>query len=187
MQVKKYFLLLIILLIASINFNLFLKPLKLITGGTQGISIIINNIVNIRYSTIIFIINLFMLFLSFLFLKKETTISTIISTLLYPFFIHITSFLSFSFKIEIINVIITGIISGITNGIIYKLNFSSGGINLLAPIINKYFSLKLGTINFIINAIIVILGYIIFGFKNLFYSLIVIILNSILINILNKN
>ena len=43
---KKYLLFLIILLIAAINFNLFLKPLKLVTGGTQGLSIIINSFTN---------------------------------------------------------------------------------------------------------------------------------------------
>ena len=68
---KKYLLLLIILLIAAINFNLFLKPLKLVTGGTQGLSIIINSFTNVSNSLIILIINIIMLILSFIFYTKH--------------------------------------------------------------------------------------------------------------------
>ena len=135
---KKYLLLLIILLIAAINFNLFLKPLKLVTGGTQGLSIIINSFTNVSNSLIILIINIIMLILSYIFLRKQTTFGTILATISYPLFIKLTSSLKFNFDYYLLNVIVTGIISGITNGLIYKLGFTAGGINVLAPIINKY-------------------------------------------------
>ena len=94
---KKYLLLLIILLIAAINFNLFLKPLKLVTGGTQGVSIIINSFTNVSNSLLIFIINLLMLILSFIFLRKQTTFGTILATISYPLFVKLTSSLKFNF------------------------------------------------------------------------------------------
>ena len=40
LKIKKYLLLLIVLFIASLNFNIILKELDLVTGGTQGLSII---------------------------------------------------------------------------------------------------------------------------------------------------
>lgn len=181
---KKYLLLLIILLIAAINFNLFLKPLKLVTGGTQGLSIIINSFTNVSNSLIILIINIIMLILSFIFLRKQTTFGTILATITYPLFVKLTSSLKFNFDYYLLNVIITGIISGITNGLIYKLDFTAGGINVLAPIINKYKNIKVGTINLIINSLILLIGCLMFGIKNFLYAMLVVIINSLLINVI---
>ena len=181
---KKYLLLLIILLIAAINFNLFLKPLKLVTGGTQGVSIIINNFTNISNYLIVLIINILMLILSFIFLRKQTTFGTILATISYPLLIKLTNSLKFNFDYYILNIITTGIISGITNGLIYKLGFTAGGINVLAPIINKYKKIKIGTINLIINSLILLIGCLVFGVKNFLYAMLVVIINSIFINII---
>ncbi len=181
---KKYLLLLIILLIAAINFNLFLKPLKLVTGGTQGVSIIINSFTNVSNSLIILIINVLMLILSFIFLRKQTTFGTILATISYPLFVKLTSCLKFNFDYYLLNVITTGIISGITNGLIYKLDFTAGGINVLAPIINKYKNIKVGTINLIINSLILLIGCLMFGIKNFLYAILVVIINSLLINVI---
>ena len=180
---KKYLKLLLILLIAAINFNIFLKPMKLVTGGTQGLAIIIHELINIPHSTIILIINLLMLILSYIFLKKETTLGTVIATISYPLFIKLTSFFDLNISTNLLNVIITGIISGLTNGYIYKLGFTAGGINTIAPIINKYKNIKVGTINLIINIIILLIGCFQFGIKKLLYAIVVIIINSILINL----
>ena len=55
---KKYILLTLSLFFAAINFNLFLKPLNLVTGGTQGLVIIINKFLDIKPSILILIINI---------------------------------------------------------------------------------------------------------------------------------
>lgn len=180
---KKYLKLLFILLIAAINFNIFLKPMKLVTGGTQGLAIIIHELIKMPHSTIVLIINLLMLILSYIFLKKETTLGTVLATISYPLFIKLTSFFDLNISTNLLNVIITGIISGLTNGYIYKLGFTAGGINTIAPIINKYKSIKVGTINLIINIIILLIGCLQFGIKKLLYAIVVIIINSILINL----
>ena len=38
-KLKKYIYLLLVLLVAALNFNLILKPLKLVVGGTQGVAV----------------------------------------------------------------------------------------------------------------------------------------------------
>ena len=184
MKYKDYFYLLLMLFIASINFNLFLKPLNLVVGGTQGLSLIIHHFIPISFSIIILIINIIMFILSLLFLNKKITISLVISTFIYPLFIKLTSNIDFININIILIIIIVGIISGITNGIIYKLGFSSGGISILSPLINKYTNIKIGTINFIINFLIMLLNLLIFGINNLIYSLIIILINSTTINII---
>ena len=184
MKYRTYLLLIIFLLIASINFNLFLKPLHLVCGGTQGIAIILHEFMSLSYSNIILIINIIMLLLSTIFLNKKTTFGTLLATLIYPFFVKLTSFINIEISSIVINIILSGIFSGITNGFIYKLGFTAGGISLISPIINKYTNISIGIIHFFINFIILLLDLLLFGIKNFFYSFIVILLNSFTIQII---
>ena len=47
---KKYIYLAILLLIAALNFNLILKPLELVTGGTQGLALLIYSLSKLKPS-----------------------------------------------------------------------------------------------------------------------------------------
>lgn len=187
---KKYLILLISLLFAAINFNLFLKSLNLVTGGTQGLAIIIKHLINLKPSLIILIINIISLIISFIFLKKETTTSAIISTFVYPLLVRLTSFIpEFTFIKEhlLISSILAGTTCGTTGGIIYKMNFSSGGITVINLLLKKYLKLKVSISNFIINSLIIIVGTFFFGLLKMFYSLIVISISSIIIHLIMKN
>ena len=77
---KKYFLLLLNLFVAALNFNIILKSLHLVVGGTQGLSIIISQITKQDTSLIILIINIIMFLLSLILLEKKVTLSIIISS-----------------------------------------------------------------------------------------------------------
>jgi len=190
-KLKKYFFLLILLFIASLNFNIILKPLKLATGGTQGLAIIINSLIKLEPSTIIFIINISMLVISYFLLSRETTYGTILATLIYPLMVRLTNnLISFKFinHYLIIFVILSGIICGITSGFIYKLGFSSGGLNLISLIIKKYFHINVAITNFCLNVIIILLSCFSFGIKKGLLAILNILINSIIINlILRKN
>lgn len=183
---KKYMILIISLFFAALNFNLFLKPLNLVTGGNQGIAIILKHITDIEPSLIVLIINAIALILSFIFLKKETSLSTIIAAFSYPLFLKLTANIPTPtiINIPIITSIIAGIICGLTGGIIYKLNFSQGGISILNNILHHYTNLKISISNFIINTIIIVIGSLYFGFTKLLYSLIVITISSMTINLI---
>lgn len=186
---KKYSILVIALLFAALNFNIILKNLNLVTGGTQGIAIIIEKITNLSTSKIIFIINITSLIISLIFLKKETTTSTIISTFAYPIFVKITSYiptLTIIRKYKFISSIIAGIICGTTGGLIYKMNFSSGGLTIINLLLKKYLKIKVSKSNFIINTLIIIIGTIYIGINKLIYSLIVVTISSITIHSIMK-
>lgn len=187
---KKYTSLLISLFIAALNFNIILKPLNLVTGGNQGIAIILKHILKLKPSTIIFFINIIALIISYIFLRKDTTISLVISSIIYPLFIKLTSFISIQLitKSLIVSSILAGIICGITGGIIYKHNFNQGGISIINTLLHTYLKVKIPITNFIINTSIMLIGTFYFGIKKLIYSLLVILISNLIINhIMSKN
>ena len=182
----KYFLLLLALFIAALNFNLILKPLHLVTGGTQGLAIILNHLLKLKPTFLIFFINQTTLILSYFFLTPQNTKSAILSSFAYPFFVKLTSSMPSLPLSDLLNAIIAGIICGITGGFIYKLGFSSGGTTIINLILHKYLNFKISFANFIVNALIIGLGFFFFGLRKTIYSLLVIIIGSILIKLILK-
>lgn len=183
-NMKKNLLLLVCLFFAALNFNFILKPLSLVTGGTQGLAILLNYLLKIKPSTIVLIINCLALVISFFFLTKDNTYSALVSTFAYPLFIKITSTLppfNLPSHLTIVFAVVAGIVCGVTGGFIYKLGFSSGGVTIINLLVNKYLKLKISLVNFIVNAIIIGLGYFHFGFMKAVYSLVVIGTGSLLI------
>lgn len=181
---KKYLLLLFYLFIASLNLNLLLKPLNLITGGTQGLALTINYLTKINLSTLVFIINIITLIISYFFLSKNYFKSALISSFIYPFFIKITSYIPpiIISNYLIIYTIIAGLVFGITSGMIYKLGFSSGGVTIITLLLNKYTHLKISFLNFLINSLIIASSYFLFGLNKVLYSLLLILIGSLIIN-----
>lgn len=188
---KRYLFLSVALLFAALNFNLILKPLDLVTGGTQGLALLLRHPLGLKPSFIILIINVVTLMISYFTLAKETTHGTIVATFIYPLFVKLTSFipnLSFVHDYEFLFVILAGIVCGITGGYVYRLGFSSGGVNTVNLLVNKYLKIKVAYSNFIINAIIIIFGCFLFGIQKGIYSILVIAISSFLINcLLRKN
>ena len=183
---KRYIYLLGVLFIASINFNLFLKPFGLVTGGTQGLGLVISSFFGINVWVVILIINVLMLIVSFLFLSHRTTIGTIVSTFVYPFFIKFTDF-NFSFDFSFFYVFFSGILCGINSGIIYKLGFSSGGINVFPLILNKFFGVKVFISVFFMNFFILFFSFSLFGFFKCFCSFFIILISSFVIGVFLKS
>lgn len=97
----RYGVLIICLFFSSIVFNLFLYPIKLVTGGMNGIAIIVNHLIKVSPSIVIFIGSSICLFLSTILLSKEQTIASLLATFIYPFFVEtniLPSFISSNYS-----------------------------------------------------------------------------------------
>lgn len=188
-KMQNYLLLTLCLFIAALNFNLILKPLELVTGGTQGFALLITNIIKIKPAIVIFIINVVTLIISYFCLSKSTTYGTFAASFIYPICVKLTSFIpniSYMAHHILLFSIIAGIICGLTGGYIYKLGFSAGGVSTINLIVNKYLKIRVAISNLIINLLIIVLGCFIFGLAKGFYSILVISISSIFINIIIK-
>ena len=140
-KMQNYLLLTLCLFMAALNFNLILKPLELVTGGTQGLALLITNIIKIKPAIVILIINVTTLVISYFCLSKSTTYGTFAASFIYPICVKLTSFIahiSFVAHHILLSSIIAGIICGLTGGYIYKLGFSAGGVSTINLIVNKY-------------------------------------------------
>ena len=184
--IRRYIILIISLFISACYFNLLQLPSQIVTGGTGGISIILNSYFGIEPSKVIFLMSLTLLFIGFIFLGFEKTSGAIVSTIVYPIFVDLTAnignYIPVDLSDKILISIFLGVLSGFTTGIVYKVGFSNGGLSIISEIISKYKKIQLSSISFVINLIIVVIGGVSFGWTMVMYAVIVLYIYSIVLD-----
>ena len=183
---KRLVIFIISIFISAINFNLLLKPISIVCGGSGGLALVVERIVHISTSHIIAIVYVITVILSIIFLEKKTITSILLASVLYPGFTYltenITKIIHLNYNDVFLICIISGIITGITNGIAYRYGYSPGGLGVIPPIIHKYFKVSVSTINFIVNTIVVLLGAYFFGFNMVVYAIVLLYIGSYVCN-----
>lgn len=184
--VRRYALLILSLFISACYFNLLQLPTQIVTGGSSGVSIILNYYFKWDPSQVIFIISSILLIAGFIFLGFEKTSGALVTTIIYPIFVNLTSnisnYISVDLSDKILISIFIGLLAGITTGMVYKAGFSNGGFSIISEIISERKKIPISNISFVINFIIVAFGGVSFGWTMVMYAVIILYINSIILD-----
>jgi len=184
--VKRYATLLFALFLGAIVFNLLTLPTNIVAGGVNGIAIITNYVYGIEPSIIIFTLSISLLIFSYMYLGKEKTAVALVGTIAYSFFVQLTAPVANIIMVDMDDLLLIsifiGVLSGFTNGLIYKTGFNAGGLPILSRISYEKFNISIGTSSLIMNAIIILIGSIFFGWNMVMYALIITFISSQLID-----
>ena len=143
----KYSVLIVTMFVSSINYNLFLRPLKIVAGGTNGLSIIVEKLFSISPSTFILYFSIAILILGYLTVGVKKASSALVATFVYPLFVDLTeginSYVHVSSNDIIIASIFAGAITGWVAGLTCKVDLSQGGITLINQILYEKFRISI--------------------------------------------
>lgn len=149
--------------VASLGVYFFLIPSKLIIGSITGLSLVIAKLMPfLSVGTVIFVINAILLVLSFLLIGKDFGAKTVYSALILGPMIDLLGVAfpemgthsMFSTYIEgtgqeianpCFDLLCFVLILSASQSILFSINASTGGLDILAKIINKYMHISLGT------------------------------------------
>lgn len=185
--IYKYSVLIVTMFVSAVNYNLFLRPLKIVAGGTSGLSIIVENLFAIEPSFFILCFSIAVLILGYFTIGIKKASSALVATFIYPLFVNvtqgITSYVNVSGNDMIIAAIFAGAISGWVSGLTVKVDLSQGGIILINQILYEKFSISISKSNFLVNFIIVLLGGYCFGLTSVLCAVILLYISS---NVIDK-
>lgn len=185
-NVFRYFWLVVLMFISAINYNLFLNPNNIISGGGNGLSIIIEELLGIDPAIFILIFNAIILIFSFVVLGIEKSSSSVVAILIYPFFVSITSGISSISFLQASDSLLVGIFAGIISGFVIgsvcKIGFSQGGVIQISQMINKIFKFPIAKVNFCLNALILIAGVFVFGLSSSLLGIVVLFISSLVVD-----
>lgn len=158
----------------AVSTLLFIFPHSLLLGGTSGISVILESFLHFSSGSILMVINSFLIILAFILLGKEMGIKTLVGSVLTTFFIGgFERFLVFENAIIsncYLSATVGAVIIAIASGIMFYVDSSSGGTDVIALIIKKYSRIKIGKALLVTDILIVIAGGLLSGITVFFSS-----------------
>ena len=171
---KDYLLIFIGSILYATSTVLFIFPDALLLGGTSGISVILESFLHFSPGTILVVINFSLTILAFAVLGKDMAIKTLVGSVCTTFFIGLFEKL-FKFEQTIISnpyisALVGATIIAIASGIMFYVDSSSGGTDIIALIIKKFFNIDIGKALLITDILIVIVGGILSGITILISS-----------------
>ncbi|MBQ2990784.1 MAG: YitT family protein [Clostridia bacterium] len=186
---ESYLLMTLGILITAIGTYFFKFPNNFSTGGVSGLSLILGRVIPSAFFTptiFMFIINMALLVVGFVFIGKSFAFSTVYcSTLLsvvmavmerlWPIGAPLTTqpFLELCFAV---------LLPAFGSAILFHLGASSGGTDIIAMILRKYTSMNIGTALMAADSLITIAALFCFGVETGLYCILGLLMKSTLVD-----
>ena len=159
---KEYSAILVASILYAISTHLFIFPSKVLLGGTSGIALILASLLPHTPGTYSVIMNSSLIVLAFLILGKDMAIKTLIGSSLTTVFIGV---LEKPLSMEqplvqdpYIAAIFGAIIIAIASAMMFYVDSSSGGTDIVALIVRRFSRLHIGKALLVTDILIVIVG-----------------------------
>lgn len=150
----------------------FILPNNVLTGGLAGIAIALHPIIQIESQILINVFTVMLFIIGSFILGKRFAMKTILSTILYPLFLSLFTYLADNVIIQdtflmdrYLATIYGGALMGIGIGCVFRTGASTGGMDIPPLIVNKYTHLPLPTLVLVTDALTVLLGAIVYGLE----------------------
>lgn len=120
----------------------FIIPHDIIMGGTTGIGIVLGKLFHFDTAVFILVLNIILLFLGWFTLGRKFFLSTVASSLLYPAFLELFQRIPGIDSLTddpLLAAIFAGVLMGISLGLVMRVGSSTGGMDIVCLVLNKYF------------------------------------------------
>ena len=188
MNNKKWLNLLLILvgnIIYTFTIKLFVLPAQLMSCGTTGLALIVNELTNIPVSAFILVFNVVMLGFGWWILGRQFAMTTVFSSLFYPVFLEILNrTLGDAYVTEnmLLNVVFAGMGLGLSLGLVLRGGASTGGMDIPPLVLNKFFRIPVSATLWAFDFCI-LLGQMFFHpVEDLLYGILLIVAVSVALN-----
>ena len=134
--------------IVAIAVYFFMIPSHVSVGSATALAMVLSNFIPLPISVITFLMNVVLLILGFLLIGPEFGVKTVYSTLLLPVMLGILELIFPNLESlttdPLLDVICYILVVGIGLAILFSRNAASGGLDIVAKIMNKFLRMDLG-------------------------------------------
>ncbi|WP_162146764.1 YitT family protein [Acholeplasma granularum] len=166
--IKSYLWITIGVIIFNFAFYFFLKPMNLITGGMLGFSLFLEPFIPITVGLAYFILNMITLLIGAILLGKDFLIKTVYASIISPLIVTLLELLHISDMLVLSQIdahyqmlvasIAAGVLSGLGIGIVLRYNATTGGMDIVQKIINKYLKVPFSVAVYLTDGLVILLG-----------------------------
>ena len=167
-EIKNYAVITVCLFIIALGWTAFLIPNNMLGGGVNGIATIVYWVTGLSTGYTIFAFNAILILFSIKILGWRFGVKTIYCIAVMAFFFSLLQNVLGDVPVisdKFLAAIIGGGIGGFANGIIFLAGGSTGGVDIITMVVNKYRNISLGRFTLAMN--LVIIGSSFFVFQDL--------------------
>ncbi len=169
----------------ALSVKLFLLPANLVSGGTTGLGLVVNQLTGIPLTVFIFAFNVAMLLLGWKILGRQFALTTVFSSLFYPLALEVLEKLLGSEPVTedlLLNVIFAGLSLGLSLGLVIRGGASTGGMDIPPLILQRFFRIPVSVSLWCFDFLIVLTQATYRSFEELLYGILLLILISLSLN-----
>ena len=126
----------------------FMMPSSVAVGSVSALAMVLNNFMPLPVSVISLVINAVLVVIGFLLIGAEFGAKTVYTSLMVPVFVGVFEFAFPNFQSltadPFLDMLCYILIVGMAMAVLFSRNASSGGLDIVAKILNKYFKVELG-------------------------------------------
>ena len=146
--IKEYAVITVGAVLAAVAIYFFMLPSHVAVGSGSALAMVLSNFLPIPVSMISLCLNVFLLIMGFLLIGPEFGVKTVYTSILLPLVIGLFEILFPNFQSitqdPLLDVLCYIIIVSMAMAILFSRNASSGGLDIVAKIMNKYLRMELG-------------------------------------------
>ena len=165
-EVEDYVFITLGLILYAFGFTFFLMPYEIVTGGVAGIAAIVEYASSFPNQYTYFLVNAALLFMALKILGWKFLVKTIYAILMLTFLLWLMKELvprdatGQMVKIlgegqDFMSLIIGCTMTGSSLGIVFLNNGSTGGTDIIAASVNKFYNMSLGTVLIFVDLVII--------------------------------
>lgn len=169
----------------ALTVKFFLLPAGLISSGTTGIALTINHLTGLSIPAFIFVFNVTMLALGWLFLGRKFALTTIFSSLFYPIALEVLNRLLGEVSITdqtLLNTLFAGLGLGLALGMVIRGGASTGGMDIPPLILNRKFRIPVSLSLWVFDFGIMLSQALYHTAEDFLYGIILLIITSAALN-----
>lgn len=158
---------------------------QLISGGVTGLGIVTNHYTGINISLIVGIINVLLFLLGLFFIGKKFALSTLISTFAFPVlleFFNTNAIFHNYCQDTLLAVVLAGCLVGIGVGLMIRSDASSGGMDIIAIILNRKLGIPVFIMVNVFDFIILCMQATFSNPTKILYSIVLVFVTSFMLN-----
>jgi uncharacterized membrane-anchored protein YitT (DUF2179 family) len=161
-------------LICGVAINAFFVPHYLLSGGIAGIAMILHYLAEWPIGLMIAVFNIPLFYAAYRFMDRAYFLCALYGLVIFTVAIDATSFLTAKPAVDdtLLAAIFGGLVSGIGSGIVFRVNGSLGGSDIIVVLVKKYFAFNAGHVMLAVNGVLMTVAAFLFGAKPAMFTLV---------------
>lgn len=184
-KLREFFYITIGIILVSIGLEYFFFPNNIAAGGVSGFALVIQDAFNIDAGTVMWICNIVLFVLAFIFIGGNFGIKSIYAAFGLSTILSVIEKLGISYAVTdnlILATVFGSVFTALGGTVVFNQGASTGGTSITAKLLSKYLNMDIGKGLLISDSVVIVLAIYNFGVELGLFGLIAVYLSSNLID-----